>query len=452
MISLSSNTIIRFVGYATVSSIGLFMAHLAVAQDPAEPIRWDDSSTQVYLGNVRTSSEVERYGWYPVLRGRLLNAQEGNQVVVTVKQGSRVHGTGRCPVRNYCDQRSMWTEGRAPMCGRGSHGELHGRTPYAEIDCDLEDAMKIEAEGDMEFVLEYEDANTGNRTPIRTLQVPIVAHSYMISGGTRSHTPQYMMLPYDMLLSSYIDYSGMEMGLATEDAGGGQYREHNYFFAKPSFHFYTFHNQAQLRISDLAFRCTKDGQPITLNQADVRASQVLNQAWRDRRDRDGSSVDEVQWGYSKWELTVPMFVMTKSNERVFRPQGNTVPGLRTFAPRGFDLVANPGSYSCTLVASGNPIRRFDFAVDAEGIVTHPAQAAGEISMTYGRYVVETTVFPNIADELVDRDASRRSLFFGRSFPTAMIAMRDALPSRPGLATRPARVPGGRGPTKAPRRR
>lgn len=451
MSNLSSNMLVRFVGFATVTSVGIFVAHMAVAQDPPEPIRWDDSSTQVYLGNVRTSREVERYGWYPVLRGRLLNAQEGNQVVVTVKQGSRVHGTGRCPVRNHCDQRSMWTEGRAPMCGRSNHGELHGRTPYAEIDCDLEDAMQIEAEGDMEFVLEYEDANTGNRTPIRTLRVPIVAHSYMVSGSTRSHTPQYMMIPYDMLLSSYIDYSGMQMGVATEDAGDGQYREYNYVFAEPRFLFTTFHNEAQSRLNDLAFRCTRDGQPITLNQADVRASQDLRQAWRDRRDRDGTRVDEVQWGYSKWEVRVPMFVMTKSNERVFRPEGNTVPGLRTYSPRGFDLVANPGAYSCTLVASGNPIRRFDFAVDADGIVTHAAQASGEISMTYGRYVVETTVFPNIADEFVDRDASRRSLFFGRAFPAAMAGMRDALQSRAGVATRPARVPGGRGGTKARRR-
>lgn len=413
-------------------------------QDVGDAPLWDDTSTDLYFANNRVrDARRETYAWSPSLTGRVLNGQNGDTLVVTVKKGRRTLGSHRCQLTQRCDQRALLQGERTVRCGR--NGSYDGIIPYAEVaNCRMDD-IAVQDDGTFAFELAYEDANTGTTTPLRTLDVPVIAHAHMTNMSERRHAEHYVPMPRDMVGSSWMEYDLSSFGrTVTAVEGTDTFRQFDYFSGVPSIHFWALNGESSSSVGDAALRCQVDGAPIRLNQAQVHLRRNDGQQGEDWRTRNGRDATREKWGYNHYQVRIPWRVLVKENERplVVAPgqhqsEGGIQPGS---TERSYDLSSAPGSYECSLVIGGNEVRTFSFQVDESGIALHAEQQGPDgIHAAFGRFFIETGIPAGTAlDAVFDQRAARASGFFGRPWGPSVARAIAAFP-RSTRAQAPAAV-------------
>ena len=437
--SLAVLTLLTLVG-GEASAQANFSALINGYTAASEPA-WDATSTDIFIANNRVSgADTETYSWSPALSGRILGGHSGDVLVVTVKQGRQDHGSARCSVSSRCDQQSMLTQGRGSMCS-GQRGDFGGLTPFVSIDCRMDD-IQIQQAGDFEMELAYEDANSGETTIVGTLQLSLGQVARMTNRQERRHSAQYVLLPRDMVGSSWIEYSSGAFGYTSYQSEDGSWREFDHFVTTPQIHFYALNGNPS-RPGDAALRCRVDGEVIRLNQSYVRVGRTDGQQQEDWRTPDGEEVTREKFGWNHYTVSVPWRMLIRFNEREARNQSS-----QGFVPGGddrtFDMTANPGAYECNLVVEGEAIRTFRFNVSEATVERHPEQLAEQsLPMVFGRFFIETEIPDSSSfDQIFDQRAARATGFMGRPWTDAVSDMTSAFPRSTRVQAPPA-VPGAR---------
>lgn len=397
----------------------------AEAQDAVIPTYWDDGATSIYIANQRISgSDPERYAWSPTLLGRIGGRhQRGDILIISIKEGRRELASKRC-VPDF--------------------RETNDPTMPASFQCRMDD-VQIDHAGNFVFDLSYE-SQSGTTTPLRALQVPILAYSYMIDRSTRRHTAMYLAAPDDMLGSSVAFLDGRpsrwNTAYATEN---GEDVVMEYRQSRLVFRFWSTRANLSL-VNDTQVRCTVDGAPLEVERSGSAQLRPQTNYYGDDRRSDGRNVAENRFGYNLWEASTGLFVVEKGARTVPPPvrPGQVRGGQHVPTPPA-DVTAHPGNWSCTVRAEGHDIRRFDFVVTANGLAPHAIQS-GENALHLGadEFFMDTTILPGASDfdRGYDRNAVRASGFWGRAWSTQP-PMLSALPASFGNP-HPANVAGSGG--------
>ncbi|MBK8171357.1 MAG: hypothetical protein IPK60_13565 [Sandaracinaceae bacterium] len=390
----------RIVGVVCAAAVIVPTTFHADAQETVIPTYWDDGATSIYVANQRISgSDPERYAWSPTLLGRIGGRhQRGDVLIISVKEGRRELASKRC-VPDF--------------------RETSDPTMPASFQCRMDD-VQIDHAGNFLFDLSYEDQN-GNATPLRTLQVPILAYSYMIDRSSRRHTAMYLVAPDDMLGSSIAFLDGRPARWNTAYASeNGEEVVMEYRQSRLVFRFWSTRPNLSL-VNDTQVRCTVDGAPLTVERAGSAQLRPQTNYYGDDRRSDGQNVAENRYAYNLWEVSTGLFVVEKGARSAAPPvrPGQVRGGQHVPTPPA-DVTAHPGNWSCTVRAEGHELRRFDFVVTANGLAPHAIQS-GDNALHLGadEFFVDTTILPGASDfdRGYDRNAVRASGFWGRTWTT-----------------------------------
>jgi hypothetical protein len=411
----------RFVVSGLCVAVCLGVVVFARAQ--TAPPRWDDAAARVYVAQERIpNSDPERYAWYTSLLGRIGGTHDnGDVLVIKLKEGTRVLGEKRCPLQ---------------FRGEGGGGA-------GSFQCRL-DEIKTDHAGDFVYDLTYEAAN-GTTTQLRPLAFTIAAYSYMIDRTTRKHTAQYLLAGHDLLGSSIVRLDGRPAQWSTTVVEeNGQYFEVPYRQSNFSIRFWSTHMPLSLT-SDVQLRCSVNGSPVTMETGGSLQLRPETNYYGDDRRSNGNEVAEQRWGWNTWDLSTRWFVVEKGERRALPP---VAPGQRRNAnglPAVRDITSLPGTWDCTLRTGGQEVRRFVFRVTPNGLERNPsAEVENGLFVGEDAYFAET-YFPTGAQQF-DRnllpDAIRRTGFYGRPWGTTLDMM-GQLPNAFG-DRQPAAVQGARG--------